>query len=361
LEENQNYYFYVCGYVIINTDKGEIPEFSDRSDILSVNMSAPTPTPQVTNSPKPEITPTPAPLVTPEPTETPAPTPSASPESGIKDKKAGSFIITDAVNSYISFSWSAVDGAEEYELSYSNTPNGERIPLRRISASETYCRNIEVTGAMFNVRENINVTDVQAYGQTRNEERYYFIRAVAKGEYSQYSDYVKVALHTEQLMAPDATPTPAPNPSPTLSPGTDDDGYTVGSKKKIGKLIYRITAKSNSAMTVEVVRPVKKTYKSVTIPATVKIGGKEYKVTSVKASAFLKNKKLARIVFGKNIRKIGRKSFYGCRKLMNITFKTKNVKSFGKKAFHGITMKCRFIIPKKVLAKYKKLIRKTEG
>ena len=46
---------------------------------------------------------------------------------------------------------------------------------------------------------------------------------------------------------------------------------------------------------------------------------------------------------------------------MNITFKTKSVKSFGKQSFHGITMKCRFIIPKSVLAKYKKQIRKTEG
>jgi hypothetical protein len=47
--------------------------------------------------------------------------------------------------------------------------------------------------------------------------------------------------------------------------------------------------------------------KSVSIPATVKVNGTSYKVTKIAANAFKNNKKITKIIIGKNITKIGEK------------------------------------------------------
>lgn len=158
-----------------------------------------------------------------------------------------------------------------------------------------------------------------------------------------------------------ATPTPVvtETPAPT-APVSTVKVYKTGDKVTVGKLIYKITSVSGRK-TVQVEKARKKTYTSITIPATVKIGGSSYSVTKVKSSAFANNKKLTTITFGKNITSIGTKAMYQCKKLKTISLKSTKITYFGKKAFHGITMKTRFVIPKKVLNKYKKLIKKTEG
>ena len=64
---------------------------------------------------------------------------------------------------------------------------------------------------------------------------------------------------------------------------------------------------------------------SLTIANTVKIGGKSYKVTEIKAGACEGMKKLDTLVIGKNVEKIGAKAFYDCGKLKNVTIKTENL------------------------------------
>ena len=78
----------------------------------------------------------------------------------------------------------------------------------------------------------------------------------------------------------------------------------------------------------------KKSTKTVTVPATVRIDGVSYKVTSIAASAFRNNKKLTRVVIGNNIVSIGKNAFAGCTKLTSVTI-CKNVKTIGKNAFKG--------------------------
>jgi uncharacterized protein YfcZ (UPF0381/DUF406 family) len=101
--------------------------------------------------------------------------------------------------------------------------------------------------------------------------------------------------------------------------------------------------------------------KKVTIPDTVKKKGITYKVTSIGAKAFYKNKKLTQVTIPKYVTKIGAKAFYGCAKLQRITFKTKKLAAIGKKAFTGIKKKAVFVLPKKKWKAYKKLLKSKTG
>ena len=62
----------------------------------------------------------------------------------------------------------------------------------------------------------------------------------------------------------------------------------------------------------------KKNAKSVTIPATVKMKGVTCKVTGVANNAFKNNKKLTKVILGKNVTKVGKNAFKGCKKLKTV-------------------------------------------
>ncbi len=96
---------------------------------------------------------------------------------------------------------------------------------------------------------------------------------------------------------------------------------------------------------------------SVTVPDTVKIQGKSYKVTSVAENAFKGCKKLKSMTVGKNVTSIGKNAFNGCSGLKKITVKTAKLKSVGKNALKGIHKKAVIKVPKSRLAKYKKLFK----
>ncbi len=116
----------------------------------------------------------------------------------------------------------------------------------------------------------------------------------------------------------------------------------------------------NGNGTVAFVAPLSKKRKSFTVPDTITVGGVVYKVAEIKANAFKNNKKLKKVVIGKNIEKIGAKAFYGCKKLANITIKTTKLKSktVGKKAFGKIYKKPVVKMPKSKKKAYKKWIYK---
>ncbi len=71
---------------------------------------------------------------------------------------------------------------------------------------------------------------------------------------------------------------------------------------------YTVTSDGTANGTVTYSAPAKKSVTSVTVPDTVKIKGKKYKVTAIKANAFKNNKKLKKITIGKNIKAIGKKA-----------------------------------------------------
>lgn len=99
--------------------------------------------------------------------------------------------------------------------------------------------------------------------------------------------------------------------------------------------------------------------KSVSIPKTVKIKGKTYKVTSIAADAFKNDKKIKSVTISANITKIGKNAFYGCKNLKKITVKTTKLssKKTGKNAFKGIHKKAVIKVPAKKLGTYKKLFK----
>lgn len=99
--------------------------------------------------------------------------------------------------------------------------------------------------------------------------------------------------------------------------------------------------------------------KALTIPTTVKIGGKSFRVTAIGTSAMSGAKKLTTVKIGANIMTVGAKAFCGCSKLSNVTiFSTKltTVKT-GANAFKGIRSNCRFKVPASRVSAYKKLLR----
>lgn len=106
------------------------------------------------------------------------------------------------------------------------------------------------------------------------------------------------------------------------------------------------------------IRPTKQTTK-VTVPATVKINNKTYKVTAIDAAAFQNNTKLKSITIGKNVKKIGKNAFKGCKNLKTIKIKTTKLtkKNVGKNAFSGIHKKAKATVPKTKLKTYKKMLK----
>ena len=127
------------------------------------------------------------------------------------------------------------------------------------------------------------------------------------------------------------------------------------------KGIYKITKSTNSGGTVAFLGTTNKRVASITIPATMKIDGRTYKVTSVKEGAFANNIKIKSIVIGKNVKKIGKNAFYGCGKLKTLVLNANTVVDVETNAIKGISKKAVIKVPKKLYKKYKKEFSKKTG
>ena len=149
----------------------------------------------------------------------------------------------------------------------------------------------------------------------------------------------------------------------------------TGSIHTVGAYKYKITGANETAF---VGLKSAKTSK-VNIPGTVKIGGKDFKVTSIANNALKKSKatsisiganvrtignsafencsKLTKVTVGAGVTKIGTKAFMGCKKLKTITIKSLKLKTVGKKALSGIKSNAKVKVPKKKLKEYQKLFK----
>ena len=121
-----------------------------------------------------------------------------------------------------------------------------------------------------------------------------------------------------------------------------------------------ITKPEDNAGTADNTQTVKTKTRTVTIPATKKVKGKKKKVTSVAAKAYANDKTITKLVIGKNVKKIGKRAFYGCSNIKTIIIKTEKLKesSIGADAFKGISRNAVVKVPKKLVKKYKKILRK---
>ena len=168
----------------------------------------------------------------------------------------------------------------------------------------------------------------------------------------------KLPSSTQPSESPSQKPSEQPSEAPSQQPGQDIKVPAKGTKLTAKGASYQVTSAAEKNPTV-VYKGSKKQKASVTIPDTVTIDKVTYKVTSIAANAFKNNKKLKKVVIGKNVTKIGKKAFYGCSKLKKITVKTTKLtkKNVGSQAFKGIHKKAAFKVPKKKISSYRKVFR----
>ncbi len=132
------------------------------------------------------------------------------------------------------------------------------------------------------------------------------------------------------------------------------------------KNVYKV----KTASTVELKQVKNQAATALTVPSTVTLSGKTYKVTSIAANAFKNNRKLKRVTIsgyvttigagafqsctalttvkmGARVTTISSKAFYGCRKLTTVAF-GKNVKTIGTLAFANCVSLRKLTIPANV-------------
>lgn len=138
-------------------------------------------------------------------------------------------------------------------------------------------------------------------------------------------------------------------------------GSVITDKKCVYKVIKEGKADGSVVGELEVTGLENKSLKQVKIKAKVKIDGVTYKVTSIGAKAFKGNKNITKVVIGKNVKKIGSKAFYNCKKLKKVTVYSKVLKKVGKKAFYRKGgKKITFKVPKAKKKAYKKKLKKAK-
>ena len=140
-------------------------------------------------------------------------------------------------------------------------------------------------------------------------------------------------------------------------PKTSSDTKASSTAKTIKTSAGTFTVKNGSAT---LKAPKSKALTKLTIPATIKANGKAVPVTAIAKNAFKGMDKLTTVTIGKNVKSIGAKAFYGCKKLKKITIKSTKLtkKTVGSKAFTGIYKKAVIKCPKAKKAAYKKILLK---
>lgn len=215
-------------------------------------------------------------------------------------------------------------------------------------------------------RQNLYVANIfDTEGKLNTEATYDYVEAIAQGRQVTYN-----TLYTGNIFAEDGTYN-----IEVISLGYDKVVFTyvkgqspsteklakpvnpVGTTKTIKNIKYKVTKNTNATKTVTITGVSKKTLKTITIPATVKINNQTFKVTAIANKAFQGCTKATSVTIGKNITKIGKQAFSGDKAVKKITILSKNVKSIGSKAFANIPKSAKLIVPSGKKSAYKKLAR----
>ena len=131
---------------------------------------------------------------------------------------------------------------------------------------------------------------------------------------------------------------------------TIPEDVVIGKIYPVGKARYKVTSKK-AVMLVSYKKP---GAKKMNIPSTVRINGRQFKVTAIGANVCKGNKKLTTVTIGKNVKSIAAKAFYKNKNLKKINIKSVTIAKIGKNAFKGIHKKAVFVVPKKAKKKLRK-------
>lgn len=120
----------------------------------------------------------------------------------------------------------------------------------------------------------------------------------------------------------------------------------VGTVWNVKDIRYTITKKSGKVREVKVKGIEGKSKKRITIPATIKLDKKTYKVVGIEKNAFKGMKKLKTVFIGKNVRKIDSGAFKNCKKLKMVKILSKKCSFSGKNIRKGASKKLVIKVPK---------------
>ena len=161
----------------------------------------------------------------------------------------------------------------------------------------------------------------------------------------------------------DKKPSTSTTPS---TPGKDDkkDSDAIPIKETLAKVGTKYTVGGNKYTVTKAGEEVRFSKanakkKSITIPATIKVGGVSYKVTEVGANAFKNNKKVKKVVIGANVSKIAKKAFNKCPNIKTVVIKSTKLtkKTASKKCFSKVNKKMVIKVSKKSKKTYAKIFK----
>ena len=114
----------------------------------------------------------------------------------------------------------------------------------------------------------------------------------------------------------------------------------VGQIVKIGRLKYKVSrVNADGTGEAALTGSVTKKLTTLNIPDTIRIEGKNFKVTSVEKKAFQNCRKLKKVVFGKYVSAVRAQAFMGCRSLKSVQIKGKALRSISTGAFKKTSAK----------------------
>ena len=129
--------------------------------------------------------------------------------------------------------------------------------------------------------------------------------------------------------SPTAISTAAPTPTSTAPPaGSPKNSFVIGRQITQNGLKYKISGKNTVVCTGTTSRK-----KTIRIPSQIRYQGRIFRVKSIGAKAFYKDKKLVCVEMGKNVNGIGKSAFEQCSNLKRIIF-GKNVTTIAPRAFY---------------------------
>ena len=220
-------------------------------------------------------------------------------------------------------------------------PHTKHIKDNGTRVEPTCEKNGSITYRCTECNEVIDTEELKATGHTWDKGKVTTQPTTKTEGVKTYTCSVCKKTRTEPI-AKLQEPTPVkPTPEkPIVKPIKKGDVVSDDSKAAKVQVI------STSKKTVAYKAPVNKKAKTVSIPATVKIRGKKYKVTQIAEGAFKNNKKVTKVTIGSNVSKISKNAFNGAIKLKTVTM-GQNVTEIGAYAFKGCKVLTGITLPAK--------------